>query len=301
MKMTNLLLIPLLITPFAMAMGAPYELGLHGGYTIYDSGTSSKSRPNGQSFGVSFGKYLNDNIALELGYQNLGHIKINDKSETVNLLAPSLKYVYPVSDSANLFGSLGAGYSFSSQIKNQWAFRSEVGVDYKINEVVRAGLSYQIVPGFIDSVNAHGLMFNLTFGLGHKEIDSVPVIEDQEVTEQHAENLIINLSDSTFFEFDSFVLSENGKMLLDKLNDNLILGNYLIHLTGYTDSIGSDEYNRGLSYKRAEAVKDYIVGSGVESTLISVEGLGETNPVASNETEEGRKKNRRVVIELNKR
>lgn len=65
---------------------------------------------------------------------------------------------------------------------------------------------------------------------------------------------------------------------------------------GHADSVGSDAYNQRLSEKRAQAVKVYLVSQGIESARVAVEGLGESRPVASNQTAEGRAKNRRAEI-----
>jgi outer membrane protein OmpA-like peptidoglycan-associated protein len=67
---------------------------------------------------------------------------------------------------------------------------------------------------------------------------------------------------------------------------------------GHTDNTGSDETNRALSLARANSVRDYLVGQGVESDRISVVGLGPDRPVADNATREGRARNRRVEIVL---
>jgi hypothetical protein len=71
---------------------------------------------------------------------------------------------------------------------------------------------------------------------------------------------------------------------------------FKVSLEGYTDSIGSDEYNQGLSERRAEAVKEHLVADGVESARIQTSGHGESNPVGDNSTEQGRFENRRVEI-----
>jgi outer membrane protein OmpA-like peptidoglycan-associated protein len=65
---------------------------------------------------------------------------------------------------------------------------------------------------------------------------------------------------------------------------------------GYTDSIGSDEVNQTLSEKRAGTVRDYLVQQGVDPASINATGFGKSNPVASNDTNEGRQQNRRVEI-----
>jgi outer membrane protein OmpA-like peptidoglycan-associated protein len=67
-------------------------------------------------------------------------------------------------------------------------------------------------------------------------------------------------------------------------------------IEGYTDAIGSDEYNQTLSEKRAESVHDYLVSSGVSMNNVAAAGMGKADPVADNSTPEGRRQNRRVEL-----
>jgi outer membrane protein OmpA-like peptidoglycan-associated protein len=67
---------------------------------------------------------------------------------------------------------------------------------------------------------------------------------------------------------------------------------------GYTDSIGTEQYNLKLSMRRADAVKNYLVSKGIPASRIKTEGFGESNPVASNDTAEGRAQNRRTELKL---
>jgi len=72
-----------------------------------------------------------------------------------------------------------------------------------------------------------------------------------------------------------------------------------VELAGYTDSIGSVGYNIGLSQRRAEAVKQYLVAErGIDAGRIQAKGYGKLNPVASNDTDEGRERNRRVELHI---
>jgi outer membrane protein OmpA-like peptidoglycan-associated protein len=71
-----------------------------------------------------------------------------------------------------------------------------------------------------------------------------------------------------------------------------------VEVIGHTDSRGSDEVNKPLSINRADAVRDYLTARGVASSRISIDGRGESQPVASNDTAEGRAQNRRVEIFL---
>jgi outer membrane protein OmpA-like peptidoglycan-associated protein len=69
-----------------------------------------------------------------------------------------------------------------------------------------------------------------------------------------------------------------------------------VRVEGYTDSVGSDEYNRGLSDRRAASVTDALERGGISASRIQAEGFGNTRPVASNDSADGRRQNRRVEI-----
>jgi OmpA-OmpF porin, OOP family len=71
-----------------------------------------------------------------------------------------------------------------------------------------------------------------------------------------------------------------------------------IELVGHTDSRGTPQYNQRLSERRAETVRAYMVSKGVPAGSMTVSGRGETQPVATNKTDAGRAKNRRVDIEF---
>ena len=70
----------------------------------------------------------------------------------------------------------------------------------------------------------------------------------------------------------------------------------VIHIVGHTDSTGSDQYNQGLSERRAASVASYMGGQGLPGTRVRQEGRGESQPIASNDSADGRKRNRRVDI-----
>ncbi|QJD98845.1 OmpA family protein [Massilia forsythiae] len=109
----------------------------------------------------------------------------------------------------------------------------------------------------------------------------------------------VSYSADAFFDFDKAVLKPAGKASLDDLVSKLKDINLeVIIAVGHTDSVGTDAYNQKLSVRRAEAVKSYLQGKGVESTRIYTEGKGEKQPVADNGTDAGRAKNRRVEIEV---
>ena len=99
------------------------------------------------------------------------------------------------------------------------------------------------------------------------------------------------------FDFDKATLRPEGQTKVRAAADALRGTNDRVMVTGYTDSVGSDAYNLRLSERRAQTVRDALVAGGVASTRITAKGMGKSNPVASNETAEGRAQNRRVEIE----
>jgi len=68
-----------------------------------------------------------------------------------------------------------------------------------------------------------------------------------------------------------------------------------VQIEGYTDNVGSEDSNQGLSQRRAESVKAYLVQQGIAGSRLTAVGMGESQPVASNDTQSGRQQNRRVV------
>ena len=98
------------------------------------------------------------------------------------------------------------------------------------------------------------------------------------------------------FEFDSSVLKTESYATLDRLSSDLRESGATVTLDGHASAEGTEAYNVNLSRDRANSVKQYLVNSGVDADKISVNALGESAPIASNATEEGRVANRRVEI-----
>jgi len=104
-----------------------------------------------------------------------------------------------------------------------------------------------------------------------------------------------------FFDFDKYELKGASNNELNRISEILKENrNYIIEIAGHTDSVGTNEYNLILSKNRADAVKNYLINKGIESERIHSKGFGNAFPVETNQTEEGRAKNRRVEIKFRK-
>ena len=109
----------------------------------------------------------------------------------------------------------------------------------------------------------------------------------------------ITIQAEALFDFDKSVLKPAGKKSIDDAVAKMQRVDVeMVIATGHTDSIGTDAYNQKLSERRATSVKEYMVSKGIPSAKITTLGKGETQPVATNKTKEGRAKNRRVDIEF---
>ena len=99
------------------------------------------------------------------------------------------------------------------------------------------------------------------------------------------------------FDFDRAEIRDDAASILDEaariLGENTDVN---VSVEGHTDSVGTEEYNQSLSERRAAAVQDYLAGAGVGADRLSTKGMGESDPVASNDTGDGRAQNRRVEL-----
>jgi outer membrane protein OmpA-like peptidoglycan-associated protein len=115
-------------------------------------------------------------------------------------------------------------------------------------------------------------------------------------TRETARGLIMNLSD-VLFDFGKYTLKPETREKLAKVS-GILLTHPDMHLQveGYTDNVGSDEFNQKLSEQRADSVRDYLISQGISADSITAKGFGKSNPIASNDTAKGRQQNRRVEI-----
>lgn len=125
-----------------------------------------------------------------------------------------------------------------------------------------------------------------------RELDGVTV-------QRVEEGIALSFDSGLLFGFDSATLRDASKENLRKLarimseddDTNLMI-------VGHTDSTGDENYNQGLSERRAQSAADYLIEQGIAASRVQTEGMGETEPIADNDTEAGRQENRRVEVAI---
>ncbi len=115
-------------------------------------------------------------------------------------------------------------------------------------------------------------------------------------TRDTARGLVVNMSD-VLFDSGKFTLRPLAREKLAKISGIILAYPSLaLAIEGNTDSVGGESYNQQLSENRADSVRDYLGSQGIPAASMSAHGLGESQPVASNDTSDGRQKNRRVEL-----
>ena len=117
--------------------------------------------------------------------------------------------------------------------------------------------------------------------------------------ERVGEGIAVTFESGVLFPYNSADVLPAGRENLRQLATSL--RNYpgtTVLIVGHTDSTGSDEYNMGLSYRRAESARSFLAAQGIDANRVRVEGRGESEPVADNSTDAGRQQNRRVEIAI---
>jgi len=240
---------------------------------------------------------LSDSWGLNLGY----NINFTDDD---NLDA--LKRGYPTKDRYS-YGYGGLEYTFGSSSKANLEWVNPVALMY--DELYDAALRQEVeaLKGRVTNVeNAVTDLKKDSDGDGvSDQFDKCPNTPAGTVVDGAGCPLKLPTADSTaataaaysniMFDFDSSVLRTSSYSVLDAVSADMRSNSgKTVELDGYASSEGTAAHNLRLSKDRANSVKTYLVNSGVEAKRVKVKGMGETNPIADNSTEEGRVANRRV-------
>ena len=136
--------------------------------------------------------------------------------------------------------------------------------------------------------NSYGECWEVSYGLKTCGEEPAPMAET------------ITITTDGLFDFDKSDIKPELAAKLDEVAARLQGRDYnSVAVVGHTCNIGTDAYNQGLSERRANAAADYLSGKGVDRSKMTVSGDGEMNPAYSNDTNDGRKKNRRVEVSVN--
>ena len=127
------------------------------------------------------------------------------------------------------------------------------------------------------------------------EIERLDIAKEEKNTNNT--DIIVLDANKLKFDFNSATIKEEYTPILEKLKNYIEAKNEKISIIGYTDSKGTKEYNKELSLRRAESLEEKLIELGLSpEKIIETKGNGDNNPIASNDTEEGRSANRRIEV-----
>lgn len=286
-------------------------VGIQGAYQIIDDGNYHDEIPDNDLAGLFLGYKVTNNLSVNLGYQYWGNIKNNDHDLDFDVINAAIRYDYYINSSVGLFGQVGTAYAIVDDAKNSnenynsLSPLAEVGVSYWFTEKLSLGLSYQYLNGVGDrdkldmDISSFNLSLIYNFKNGYKNNILLVKKSAKEIPAIQQLPAIIPLKGAVHFDFGSAKLQPKEKGNVKNLVDKISLCGYCeFNVTAYTDNIGTKEYNKRLSQQRANAIKKQLILLGINENSIIAEGLGESNPIASNDTEQGRAKNRRVELRV---
>jgi len=279
-----------------------HDTGYYGNGYINNDGPTHESQLGAGAF---LGYQANPYLGFELGYDWLGRMpykgnNVNGafKAQGVQLAA---KLSYPIADDLDVYTRLGGMVWRADSTQNAGGFRhsdhdtgvsplAAVGVEYALTKNWATRLDYQWVNNIGDA-NTVGtrpdngmLSLGVAYRFGQDEA-AAPIVAPAPAPAPVVETKRFTLKSDVLFTFNKSTLKPEGQQALDQLYSQLSSmdpkdGSVVV--LGFTDRIGSDQYNQKLSEKRAQSVVDYLVSKGIPANKISARGMGESNPVTGN-------------------
>lgn len=284
-----------------VALADTYIGGKLGYKTLSDS-CSLDSPCDNDSFaaGAHIGYNFNEYVAAEYGVDYLGSFTAHLKKAGLNTVDGELwaltlapKFNLPLTDSWNLFAKVGAAYMMAGDEKD-FVPTGSLGAEYQINNNWSLRTEYQRYQEMYADMNTDffGIGFNYKFG--SEQVAKEDVVETRPAT-RIVENEYPAQTATVQFDLESAELHD-----VTAFNGTVdIINTYpqaQVEINGYSDTTGSEDYNQQLTERRAQAVAEHFKARGIDTERMTIKGMGETNPVASNETREGREENRRVEV-----
>ncbi|EHV5558082.1 outer membrane beta-barrel protein [Vibrio parahaemolyticus] len=281
------------------------------GYSGFNDACYLNEPCDDDSFAVSghIGYNFNKYVAAEYGVDYLGDFTANYNQSGLNTvdgemwaltLAP--KFNLPLSDTWNLFAKIGGAYMMAGDEKD-FIPTGSLGAEYKIDENWSLRAEYQRYQDMSDDVidnldsDYFGIGFNYTFSTEETSVAPAPA---EDIVESHPVTQVINHDYPMQTKTVQFDLEGSTLKDATPVTETVELMNTYpqarVEITGYSDTTGSDAYNQQLTEKRAQSVANQLKAQGIADERMTVRGVGEANPVATNETRQGREANRRVEI-----
>lgn len=216
------------------------------------------------------------------------------------------------SDKQQLLEKLKAQYP-NQAVRDEIEVRSNISIPTNWQQVATAIIDSDISnirQGRIDihgtTISLHGKVSSLEQKQAiqnriHTRLTDLYQLENQLVVVEGEQRLIDDTLGNRIVEFESGSanLTPMGLGILDDMAAALRrIGDKHVLITGHTDNVGNSTANLALSNERAEAVKQYLIGRNIDATRLSTTGKGDSDPIASNDNEEGRTRNRRIEFTL---
>ena len=283
-----------------------YAGGKLGWSQFHDTGWYDKAQQNNgnthesQLGAGAFGGYqVNPYVGFEMGYDWLGRMPYKGsevsgafKAQGVQL---TTKLGYPITDDLDIYTRLG-GMVWRADSKNTIGGKNHDtgvspvfagGVEWAVTRDIATRLEYQWVNNIGDAQTVgvrpdNGMLsVGVSYRFGQQE-EAAPVVAPAPAPAPEVQTKHFTLKSDVLFNFNKATLKPEGQQALDQLYtqlSNLDPKDGSVVVLGYTDRIGSEQYNLKLSEKRAQSVVDYLISKGIPANKISPRGMGEANPV----------------------
>ncbi|EJF29432.1 porin OmpA [Enterobacter sp. Ap-916] len=266
---------------------------------LQNNGNTHESQLGAGAFG---GYQVNPYVGFEMGYDWLGRMPYKGsvtsgafKAQGVQL---TTKLGYPITDDLDIYTRLG-GMVWRADSTNTIAGKNHDtgvspvfagGVEWAVTRDIATRLEYQWVNNIGDAQTVgvrpdNGMLsVGVSYRFGQQE-EAAPVVAPAPAPAPEVQTKHFTLKSDVLFNFNKATLKPEGQQALDQLYtqlSNLDPKDGSVVVLGYTDRIGSEQYNLKLSEKRAQSVVDYLISKGIPANKISPRGMGKANPVTGN-------------------